>query len=79
MATQQPISIQRRRGTTTAHKTFTGAVGEITIDTIKKAVVVHDGVTAGGTTMAVEPKDSSAAKTYQFSVVAGVLTMVEQP
>ena len=40
--------IQRRRGTTTEHATFTGAEGEITIDTTKKVAVIHDGSTAGG-------------------------------
>lgn len=40
--------IQRRRGTTAQHATFTGALGEITIDTDKDTVVVHDGVTVGG-------------------------------
>ena len=40
--------IKRRRGTTASHTVFTGAVGEITIDTDKKVVVVHDGVTPGG-------------------------------
>ena len=43
-----PDSIQRRRGTTAEHASFTGAVGEITIDTDKKIVVVHDGSTVGG-------------------------------
>jgi hypothetical protein len=40
--------VQRRRGTTAEHSTFTGAVGEITVDTTKEVVVVHDGATAGG-------------------------------
>jgi hypothetical protein len=40
--------IQRRRGTTAQHATFTGAEGEITIDTDTKEIVVHDGVTPGG-------------------------------
>ena len=44
MATQLTL----RRGTTAQHSTFTGAAGEITVDTDKKTVVVHDGVTAGG-------------------------------
>lgn len=43
------IQIQLRQGTTTEHNSFTGAVGEVTVDTTKKTVVVHDGVTAGGT------------------------------
>ncbi len=40
--------VQRRRGTTTEHSTFTGAVGEVTVDTTKDIVVVHDGATTGG-------------------------------
>lgn len=41
-------ALQLRRGTTTQHSTFTGAVGEVTVDTTKKTAVVHDGTTAGG-------------------------------
>jgi hypothetical protein len=41
-------AIQRRRGSTTQHNTFTGLNGETTVDTDKRTVVVHDGVTAGG-------------------------------
>lgn len=44
MATQ----VQLRRGTTAEHSTFTGAVGEVTIDTNKDALVVHDNSQAGG-------------------------------
>ena len=40
--------IQLRRGTTAEHSTFTGAVGEVTVDTDKDVVVIHDGSTAGG-------------------------------
>lgn len=40
--------IQRRRGTTAQHATFTGMPGETTIDTTKNTVVVHDGATVGG-------------------------------
>lgn len=46
--------IQRRRGTTSEHSTFTGAVGEITVDTTKDTVVVHDGSTTGGHPLAKE-------------------------
>ena len=44
MATQ----VQFRRGTTGEHSAFTGAVGEVTVDTEKKILCVHDAVTAGG-------------------------------
>lgn len=40
--------VQNRRGSTAEHSTFTGAVGEVTVDTDKEVVVVHDGTTAGG-------------------------------
>lgn len=41
-----------RRGTTAEHATFTGANGEITVDTVKHVVVVHDGTTIGGVPLA---------------------------
>ena len=40
--------IRFRRGTTTEHATFTGAEGEITVNTTKDTIVLHDGSTAGG-------------------------------
>jgi hypothetical protein len=40
--------VQWRGGTTAEHSSFTGGAREITIDTTKKTVVVHDGATAGG-------------------------------
>lgn len=39
---------QFRRGSTVAHSTFTGAVGEITVDTDRNTAVIHDGSEAGG-------------------------------
>lgn len=44
--------IQFRRGTADEHANFTGAEGEITVDTTNKTLRVHDGVTAGGTMLA---------------------------
>jgi hypothetical protein len=46
------FAIQLRRGTTSEHSTFTGLVGEVTVDTTKDTIVVHDGVTAGGIPLA---------------------------
>ena len=42
------IAVQRRRGSTADHAAFTGLAGEITVDTSKQVVVVHDGATPGG-------------------------------
>ena len=44
MSTQVAI----RRGNTAQTAAFTGVVAELTVDTDKKVVVVHDGTTAGG-------------------------------
>ncbi len=46
--------VQRRRGTTTEHSAFMGAIGEITVDLDKDTVVVHDGATLGGFPLARE-------------------------
>jgi hypothetical protein len=43
-----PKQVRLRRGTTAQHATFTGADGEVTFDSTKKALVLHDGVTPGG-------------------------------
>lgn len=44
MATQ----VQFRRGSSADTSGFTGAVGEVTVNTDIQTVVVHDGTTAGG-------------------------------
>jgi hypothetical protein len=49
-----PTQLQLRRGNTAQTATFTGAVAEITVDTDKKTVIVHDGTTAGGFALALE-------------------------
>lgn len=40
--------VKRRRGTTAENDVFTGAEGEITVDTEKHELRVHDGMTQGG-------------------------------
>jgi hypothetical protein len=46
------IQVKFRRGSSGQHSSFTGANGEITIDTTNKTIRVHDGVTVGGTRLA---------------------------
>lgn len=50
-----------RRGNTAVTSTFVGASGEVTIDTSRNLLVVHDGVTPGG-----HPQDSTTV-TATFS------------
>ena len=44
--------LQLRKGTATEHSAFTGANGEVTVDTTNKTLRVHDGSTVGGTMLA---------------------------
>ena len=65
-------AIQFRRGTTTEHNSFTGLVGEVTVDTTKKTVVVHDGSTAGGYALALEGAAvSTSTGTFSSNVTVG--------
>ena len=64
-------AIQRRRGTTSQHSTFTGLAGEITIDTDKNTVVVHDGSQAGGFPLAKYSDVSALGGADITDVVAG--------
>tara|TARA_B100002019_G_scaffold293284_1_gene319847 strand:- start:3135 stop:4499 length:1365 start_codon:yes stop_codon:yes gene_type:complete len=45
-------AIQFRRGTAAEHGSFTGLVGEVTVNTTRNSLHVHDGSTAGGTELA---------------------------
>ena len=42
------IEVKLRRGTANQHTTFTGAIGEVTVDISNDTLRVHDGVLAGG-------------------------------
>jgi hypothetical protein len=64
MATQ----VQIRRGSTTNHASFTGAPGEITVDTNKNTVVVHDGNTPGGFPLL---NENNVGDTVQEKLVSG--------
>jgi len=46
-----PTILQLRRGTTAENASYTGSVGELTVDTTLNKVILHDGSTAGGTTV----------------------------
>ena len=62
-----PDQLQLRGGTTTEHNSFTGALREVTVDTTKKTLVVHDGASAGGTPLMKE-SGSNAASSVQLGV-----------
>jgi hypothetical protein len=45
------VQVQLRRGTSSENNSFTGAIGEVTVDTTNDTLRVHDGATAGGFTV----------------------------
>jgi len=61
--------VKLRRGTTSEHAAFIGAVGEVTVDTTKDVAIVHDGVTAGGIPMAREDRPRGWVRTEVFTTV----------
>ena len=71
-----PKQVRLRRGTTAQHSTFTGADGELTCDTTKKVLVLHDGVTPSGKVVdgfvSLDPGNALAIQTIKSSVsIAG--------
>jgi hypothetical protein len=68
-------ALKLRKGTTAEHTTFTGALAEVTVDTDKKSLVVHDGVTVGGTTLA---REDSLTKFVRHDTAAQGLTPTEK-
>lgn len=65
MATQLKI----RRGTTAEHASFTGAEGEITLDTTKDTLVAHDNYTAGGRPMLREDLNNLASASIAINKI----------
>ena len=57
--------LKLRRGTTSQHSSFTGAEGEVTIDTTKDTAVVHDGSQTGGRPLAREDLSNVSANTVR--------------
>ena len=72
------IQIQLRSGTTTEHSTFTGAVGELTYDTEKKRLRVHDGSTVGGKVVDDPTRDVTSQVSNATETVAGKAEIATQ-
>lgn len=63
------FAFQRRRGTTAQHASFTGLLAELTVDTDKDTVVVHDGSTAGGYPLAKQRNTVNAQTGTTYTLV----------
>jgi hypothetical protein len=68
-----PTILQLRRGTTAEHSSFTGAEGEITVNTTKDTLVVHDGSTAGGFEIALADGSNVSVSTEQVQDAAAAM------
>ena len=66
-----PDQLQLRGGTTTEHNSFTGVSKEVTVDTTKKTLVVHDGSTQGGIPLMKESGHSGDVAFNNISVGKG--------
>ena len=67
--------LQLRGGTTTEHASFTGAVREVTVDTTKDTLVVHDGSTVGGN--ALSTATDVAAAIAAIDLTAAIATVID--
>jgi len=59
--------VQFRRGTTTQNNAFTGAQGELSVDTDLKTLRLHDGTTAGGGSQMLNNISAQTALNKTFS------------
>ena len=65
-----PTTLQFRRGTTAQNDAFTGAAGELSVDTDEDAIRIHDGTTAGGfETVARVARYADVAERYHADAV----------
>ena len=67
--------VQIRRGNTAQTSVFTGAVAEITIDTDKKTIVVHDGSTIGGIPLATQANVTASAASAAGDALAFAIAL----
>ena len=73
--------IQIRRGTTLENDNFTGAIGEVTMDTDAKTLRVHDGETMGGIALARKDEISNITNFIIPDYSSGIvmdMTLTEQ-
>lgn len=73
------VQVQYRYGTTAQHATFTGGPQEISVDTTKNTLVVHDNTTAGGHPLARENLSNVPTLVGATASVAGTSGKIPVP
>lgn len=56
--------VQLRKGTTEQHSTFIGALGELTMDTSRNTLKLHDNATTGGHEIGVGARGNGLDKVF---------------
>jgi hypothetical protein len=67
--------VKLRRGTAAQIAAFTGAEGEVTPDMTNKRLVLHDGVTPGGTPQATEAYVNAQIAVLQSGLAQNLMLM----
>ena len=70
-----PTQVRFRRGNTIQNDSFTGASGEISINTETKSIRVHDGSTTGGTELV--PYSNTLVASYLGRVNANIIPLTD--
>jgi hypothetical protein len=74
-----PTVVQFRRGTTTQNNNFTGADGEISVDTTTLTLRVHNGSTVGGNPLATQSYVDNAIGSLSANSISSGTTNVNIP
>lgn len=69
-----PTVVQFRRGTTAQNSSFTGAVGELTVDTQLGTLRVHNGTAGGNILVSIDAVQTLTNKTLSTPSVTGTLS-----
>ena len=69
-----PTVVQFRRGTTAQNNSFTGAAGELTVDTSLGTIRIHNGVAGGNTLASIDAVQTLSNKTLSAPTITGTLS-----
>ena len=69
-----PTVVQFRRGTTAQNNAFTGAAGEISVDTSLGTIRVHNGTVGGNTLASIDAVQTLSNKTLSAPTITGTLS-----
>jgi hypothetical protein len=69
-----PTVVQFRRGTTAQNNSFTGAAGELSVDTTLGTIRVHNGIAGGNTLASIDAVQTLSNKTLSAPTITGTLS-----